>query len=725
MRLIRRILRLLRPRSNGIAVRHGVARFIRLGDTARARGDWQQAANAYSSALARAPRLAHIWIQLGHAHKESGEIETALGDYARAADLSPSDPDPRIHLGLSAKLLGRLGEANEHYLAALERKPDDLPTTIDALRTAPPHGPERDRVMASITAILGVEWSAESDRDEAGVSLPLCTDITDLLAYFGRARLPTGIQRVQIEILTAIGAADPDLATICCYSAQRLGWSAVSVDRFLRLAQMALASDDRDDPAWRREVAAVHLELARSPVLRFTAGAVLLNLGTSWSERNYFLHVRATRGDSRLAYVPIVYDCIPMFAPQWFPTALVRDYRGWMDGLFDTADGVIAISQATRTDLVSLATGAGSRAASDAIRVVQMDGDFRRSGQAPVPVARLAHWGLVPEAYALMVSTIEPRKNHVGAFNAWLKLVARHGFGGVPKLVCVGGEGWLNDAVHALIRRHRTLRRKVILLSGIADADLDLLYRHSMFTLYPSLYEGWGLPVTESLCHGRVPAISNGSSLPEAGGPFAIYFDPNDPAAIADAITPLLDPEIRRQAEAHIRKTFRPRSWREIGRALAAEAMDLAAHRPIATGVPRAEPDIFYALGTDIVEQDDCRAGERFRCGWNWPQPSAGGNPIEDAPSILRMLIPAGDWIAQLRISADHAAVLNIETTDGELRHRIEPPSAESWVEVPLASGADGIAEIHLRADGAILLSGFIMTRPSTSPPSISGSTQA
>jgi len=722
---MRSLFRLVRPRSNGVRVRHDVARFVRRGDTARARGDWQQAAIAYSSALEIAPRLAHIWIQLGHAHKEAGDIGAALGDYARAADLSPSDPDPRIHLGLSANLLGRSLDANRYYLAALERKPDDLSIAIDALRTAPAERPERDQVMARITVILGIEPAADLDERETGLSRALCTDITDLLAYFGRARLPTGIQRVQIEILMAIGTADPGRVTICCYSAQRQGWSAVDVGQFLTVARMALASDDRDDRVWRREVAAIHLALARSPSLRFAAGAVLLNLGTSWSERNYFLHVRTAREESGVAYVPTVYDCIPMFAPQWFPTALARDYRGWMDGLFDAADGVIAISKATRSDLLRVAADAQNAASADAVRVVPMDGDFRRIGHAQVGVERLAHWGLATETYVLMVSTIEPRKNHVGAFGAWLKLVERYGFAKVPNLVCVGGQGWLNDAVHTMIRRHRVLRKKIILLSGIADADLDLLYRHALFTLYPSLYEGWGLPVTESLCHGRVPAISHCSSLPEAGGSFAVYFDPTDPSAIADAVAPLiLDAASRQQAEHRIKTEFHPRSWEEIALAMADEASALGKQRPLATSIPPIEPGMFYSLGTDIADRQGVRPGERFRSGRGWPQPGARGNPVGETAVMLRMTIPPGCWIAQLRLSAENHAVCHVATPVAETRHIIEP-SGDGWIVAALSPDANGVATLHLRASRAVLLSGFVVAYPDTPPPPISGSVRA
>lgn len=722
---MRAMFRSLLPRSNGMRVPREVARHIRRGNDARDHGNWQDAITAYADALSKAPHLAHIWVQLGHARKESGAIEAARADYARAASLAPGDPDPRIHLGLSSKLLGQLDIAHEHYLAALERRPDDLSITIDALRTAPSEGAERDRSLSRIAAVLGIERSAATNARTTAEHHGLCMDITDLLAYFGRARLPTGIQRVQIEIIMAIGSSAPDLASICCYSSQRRGWSAVEAERFLALAGKALASDDRADPEWRGEVAALHVALARAPLLRFETGDILLNLGTSWSERNYLLHVRSTREESGLAYVPLIYDCIPMFAPRWFPTALVRDYRAWMTSLLDTADGVIAISQATRSDLLRIAPKASAGIAPDAVRVVPMDGDFRREGQTPSKVGRLAYWGLKPRSYVLMVSTLEPRKNHVGAFEAWLDLIGRHGARRVPTLVCVGGQGWLNEPVHSMLRRHPELRNMVMVLSGIADADLDLLYRCALFTLYPSFYEGWGLPVTESLCHSRVPAISNSSSLPEAGGSFAIYFDPHDPSAIAEAITPLiLNDEFRHGCEQRISADFRPRPWQEIAIAMMREASELASRRSRSNLARLAELDIFYTLGSDTPEREHSQPGECFRAGWNWAEPNVEGNPIGPSPSTLRMRLPTGPWTAHLRLSGESGIAYRV-TSSAIGNHRIDRAHNTFWLAVPIAVDVAGLAEISIDAEGELLLAGFVVTKAGKPAPLISDSAPA
>jgi glycosyltransferase involved in cell wall biosynthesis len=95
----------------------------------------------------------------------------------------------------------------------------------------------------------------------------------------------------------------------------------------------------------------------------------------------------------------------------------------------------------------------------------------------------------------------------------------------------------------------------------MSDAQLDWLYTHCMFTVYPSVYEGWGLPVAESLAYGKLCISSNTSSMPEIAGDLIEYFSPYDPAACLALLEKYLDPEVRQHKEAEIKKNYAPRSW--------------------------------------------------------------------------------------------------------------------------------------------------------------------
>jgi glycosyltransferase involved in cell wall biosynthesis len=565
-----------RRRSAGVAVSWQTHRLIRAGDAARRRQDWSAAAAAYRGALGRDDTLGHIWIQLGHACKEAGWLDDAADAYGRAAQCMAGNPEPHLHLGHMNKT-DEPEAAAEHFLAALRCAPDNLAASGELLQLLTVSRPRAANLLSEALVLLGIE--PESPPTVHSGEHVLLVDVSDLLGYFSRARLPTGIQRVQIEVTRALIEAGRTgrRVTLCGYSPLRDGWAAVPNERLGALCAMSLESDDKIDPVWRRNLVSLFATIAVSDTITFPARAILINLGTSWSDRTYLGKVRAARAISGLSYVAMIYDCIPVLRPEWFVATLTRDFRRWLAELSYSADGYVAISEATRLDLLAIAERESRKLDPNIVRVARLDGDVRHADAKAVSADPLRDGiGSPAEPFVLMVSTIEPRKNHVGAFKAWLHLAADLGEARLPMLVCVGGSGWLNEEVHDLLESHPLLRRKIRLLSGVADDSLGLLYRSCLFSLYPSFYEGWGLPVTEALCHGKIVATSKTSAMPEAGGVFAVYFDPNDPENIAEAIRPLIvDHDMRAKMEARIRNEFRPRRWSDITDEILAAAEDM------------------------------------------------------------------------------------------------------------------------------------------------------
>jgi glycosyltransferase involved in cell wall biosynthesis len=155
-----------------------------------------------------------------------------------------------------------------------------------------------------------------------------------------------------------------------------------------------------------------------------------------------------------------------------------------------------------------------------------------------------AKFGL-PPGYLLSVGTIEPRKDYLLLLSA-LELLPE------PKtLVIVGRTGW--GAQHAL-RRMRTLDAKgrLFFLDRVDDTDLAALYSAADLMVYPSRYEGFGLPVVEAMSCGCPVLCRWSSSMPEVGGTAAAYFIEPEPAAVSSAISQLLsDPrELRRMSRS-------------------------------------------------------------------------------------------------------------------------------------------------------------------------------
>jgi glycosyltransferase involved in cell wall biosynthesis len=146
------------------------------------------------------------------------------------------------------------------------------------------------------------------------------------------------------------------------------------------------------------------------------------------------------------------------------------------------------------------------------------------AAEADPPAAHLP----APGSYVLFVSTIEARKNHALLFRVWRRLLTEMPPDQVPVLVFAGRVGWMVSDLMQQLENAAWLGGKIRLVSNPTDTELMALYRGCQFTVFPSLFEGWGLPVSESLALGRPCIVSNRTALPEAGGDLARYFDPEN-----------------------------------------------------------------------------------------------------------------------------------------------------------------------------------------------------
>jgi len=657
-------------RSAGVAVTPQMHRTIALGNQARDERNWQAAAAAYRSALETDPSLTHIWVQLGHALKEQADFGAAETAYRTAAESAPAEAEPWLHLGHLHKQRGDRAAASRNYMRALKHAPDNpdvlqemtyllgsgddaqmrellaligreeaepdaapaLGEAAEALRQIEAllprlleetRGAARLRVEALSGLVRGVRSSSPAAPGPDAQDRPaLVFDVSDLISYFRNARLPTGIQRVQIETIGAALALGDFDVQICAFIESRDDWLEIPAASFHSLARLSLAGNDRGAPDWIGALARLHLRLATSEPIEMPRGAYLINLGTSWWLQNYFLFVRQAKALRGVRYVPFVHDLIPVMAAEHCVKELTQDFVSWAVGAFEHADHFLVNSESTRTDLLHVASMLGHEIDPIDIAVVRLDADCRKPDLVPAHPRQLSHWGLKPNGFVLFVSTIESRKNHVVAFEAWVTLLKRYGACAVPKLVCVGNRGWLNDAVYARLDSHAGLREHVVMLSGLSDAELTLLYRTCLFTIYPSRYEGWGLPVTEALCHGKVALISDASSLPEAGGDHAVYFRSGDVEAFATALERLICEDGYREAlQQKIVAGFRPRAWSDIATDMAAAALRWRCDEPqVQADVPVARLGAWHPLVRNYATSiwPGMRSAEIFRAGDGW-----------------------------------------------------------------------------------------------------------
>ncbi len=239
---------------------------------------------------------------------------------------------------------------------------------------------------------------------------------------------------------------------------------------------------------------------------------------------------------SGVASVVTIHDLIFERFPELYPSLDRRIYGLKARSAVERADVVVAISEQTRRDLVELYGVPEAR-----VRVVYQT--CHEAFRSPVPEERLrevaARWSL-PPVFVLAVGTIERRKNLLLVLRALEKLP------GVT-LVAVGRQTPYADELRAFAGAHG-LAERVRLLSGVSTPELAAMYRLATVAVYPSLFEGFGIPIVEAIFSGTPVVTSIGGVFPEAGGPGSAYVDPGDPEALREVLADLLADEGKRAA---------------------------------------------------------------------------------------------------------------------------------------------------------------------------------
>jgi len=301
-------------------------------------------------------------------------------------------------------------------------------------------------------------------------------------------------------------------------------------------------------------------DLATGEVLALGAEHLLVCAGSNWNYDSVLQHVARRRQQAGLRVAFLSYDIIPLLYPDFFLPPSAASFRKMFHAAAATADLVIVNARQIEKDVAQYCTANGLPL--PAIRVVPLGADPFAPAAA---VSDSLPSGLEAGRYALFVSTIEPRKGHRLLFDVWRRLVEA----GVPqaarfKLVFLGRRGWLVDDLLADIEADPSCHSSLHILSSVSDSQLATLYRNAAFTLFPSLYEGYGLPVVESFQHGKAVLASNAGALPEVAGDLSPTLDPRD----ADAWFALMrrwieNPAERGPYESAIRERFRHPSWQE------------------------------------------------------------------------------------------------------------------------------------------------------------------
>jgi glycosyltransferase involved in cell wall biosynthesis len=416
-----------------------------------------------------------------------------------------------------------------------------------------------------------------------GTRIPVVVEVTDTLSI----DFTTGIQRVVREVvngLDGLEGPDPGFEVVPVVTPmpgagfrrltgperERLrthpagGRAGRRADDFGRLsplvrrvADLPLAVRARTMlaglPGRRHEIHPPHPELAYTP----PPGSVFLDLEGSWYDptpRAALLPRLAEGGVHRMVFV---HDVMPVVHPEWFTPRHISVFRTWLDAHLDWSERVLTNSHRTAQDLRDVARREGGD--HDPV-VVPLGADHPVSAVRPLAL---------PSAigrFLLVVGTLEPRKNQRIVLDAFDRLA-----GSFPDLglVLVGKEGWMVDELVDRVRTHPEHGRRLQWLGGVDDDQLGWLYEEAYLCIAPSLYEGFGVPVTEALGHGCATIVSTGGAQPEAAGGAAELFEPTDVEGLTRLIERhLTDPSHHERALAAARAHEAP-TWAQTTGAFA------------------------------------------------------------------------------------------------------------------------------------------------------------
>jgi len=255
-------------------------------------------------------------------------------------------------------------------------------------------------------------------------------------------------------------------------------------------------------------------------------------------------------------YVVTIHDCIHLRFPQYLPSRAAHVYaRAMMTVAARRAAKILTVSMASKEDILHyLGVEAGK------VEVIY-NGLDERLATAPSPEAvdRVRDRFMLRSPFVLYAGNIKPHKNVDRLIEAYA-LLRQHGRDDL-KLLIIGEEISRFPHLRRLVHRHQ-LHGQVRFFGYVPDATLAVLYRLASVFVFPSLYEGFGLPPLEAMAAGAPVVTSNVSSLPEVVDDAALLIDPLDPEAIAGAIARVLDePDLRADLICRGHERARAFSW--------------------------------------------------------------------------------------------------------------------------------------------------------------------
>jgi glycosyltransferase involved in cell wall biosynthesis len=407
-------------------------------------------------------------------------------------------------------------------------------------------------------------------------------DVTDVIDFLQTAPSVTGIQRAALDLTAAMCAVSRN-CWACTYCEEDAVFKTVPLEELLACIERSEKTQSGTARIKRRIVKTAvslvprklrnKLGLGKTPTTRkkipitskadFHRGDILVSLGAFWHNPNHVHRIQKAVFVNDMKFALMVHDLIPVNHSYWFSQELTSWWSEKLKDLLRMADYVFANSQFTANEIRRFASD--NKVPIRPITTVKLgDPTFIRASST----ARFgkANGGAVPQYaavnFVLMVSSIDIRKNQSFLLPIWSRLIRELGREATPDLLLIGKNANRSHEFLSLLGDNPELKGKVVALNRVPDDELAWYYQKALFTVFPSLAEGWGFPVAESLSFGKVCVSSDVDAIPEIGGDLVSYFAVNDFIGAYNLIKRLIvDPAERARLESVIASQYRPTEW--------------------------------------------------------------------------------------------------------------------------------------------------------------------
>jgi glycosyltransferase involved in cell wall biosynthesis len=372
----------------------------------------------------------------------------------------------------------------------------------------------------------------------------------------------TGVGKVTTELLIAASKPVDGARMVSCV----LGNSKSGLVPLTRAGTISFLASRLRAPELGDSLA---LDESASKGLSLKRGDNVLFSGVVWSPNYSRLFERLTKQGVNVNV--LLYDIIPIEHPELVGDAYHRAFAAWLETTVKCARTIFVCSNSLREKLYRWKEENGTCMNAKVVTIPFGSNEVACFASTDELAKHETTNKVTLASFVLSVGTIDRRKNQAMLVRLWSRLVNELGFDRVPQLVLIGRDdmniSMLNDSVASLFRMS-----KIVAIEGLSDTELAGLYHACLFTVFPSLSEGYGIPVAESLKYGKLCVSSDLECIQEHAGDFPWYFDPSNDENLYGLLRKAIEDRGARSAsERRIRQNYRTHTWQDSYQAVIRE----------------------------------------------------------------------------------------------------------------------------------------------------------